>query len=131
MPASCGSYGEFPGAEADIAAAGVAEAVKAEKLVLMTNVPGVLRKDGTLFSVLTAAEIENLFADGTIHCGWQAKLNAALQAVRRGVKSVHVINGRVPGALLLELLTGDGLGTMIRADDVAQSLSDGRHCLAA
>ena len=78
---------------------------------------GVLDKHGTLLTGLTASEIEALFADGTIHGGMLPKIGSALDAVKNGVKSSHVIDGRVEHALLLEVLTNEGVGTMIRADN--------------
>jgi len=89
----------------------------AEKLVLMTNTVGVLDKNGKLLTGLTASEIDRLFADGTIHGGMLPKMGSALDAVKNGVKSSHIIDGRVDHALLLEVLTNEGVGTMIRADD--------------
>jgi acetylglutamate kinase len=76
----------------------------------------VLDKDGKLLTGLTASEIEALFADGTIHGGMLPKIGSALEAVKHGVASSHVIDGRVAHALLLEVLTNEGVGTMIRAD---------------
>ena len=92
------------------------ETLRAEKLVLMTNTTGVLDKNGRLLTGLTANEIEALFADGTIHGGMLPKISGAMEAVRNGVKSSHVIDGRVEHALLLEVLTNEGVGTMIKAD---------------
>ena len=83
----------------------------------MTNTVGVLDKNGTLLTGLTASEIDALFADGTIHGGMLPKIGSALDAVKNGVKSSHIIDGRVEHALLLEVLTNEGVGTMIRADD--------------
>ena len=83
----------------------------------MTNTVGVLDKNGKLLTGLTASEIDGLFADGTIHGGMLPKIGSALDAVRNGVKSSHIIDGRVDHALLLEVLTNEGVGTMIRADD--------------
>ena len=82
----------------------------------MTNTTGVLDKDGKLLTGLTASEIDALFADGTIHGGMLPKIGSALDAVKNGVKSSHIIDGRVEHALLLEVLTNEGVGTMIRAD---------------
>ena len=80
---------------------------------------GVLDKHGTLLTGLTASEIDALFADGTIHGGMLPKIGSALDAVKNGVASSHIIDGRVEHALLLEVLTNQGVGTMIRADPVA------------
>ena len=82
----------------------------------MTNTVGVLDKSGNLLTGLSASEIDALFADGTIHGGMLPKIGSALEAVRNGVASSHIIDGRVEHALLLEVLTNEGVGTMIRAD---------------
>ena len=82
----------------------------------MTNTAGVLDQSGKLLTGLTASEIEALFADGTIHGGMLPKIGSALDAVKNGVRSSHIIDGRVEHALLLEVLTNEGVGTMIKAD---------------
>ena len=87
----------------------------AEKLVLLTNTPGVLDKQGQLLTDLSAREIDDLFADGTISGGMLPKISSALDAARSGVNAVHIIDGRVPHAMLLEILTDQAYGTMIRA----------------
>ena len=114
-PIGVGNEGEAYNINADLVAGKLAETLNAEKLVLMTNTVGVLDKDGTLLTGLTASEIEALFADGTIHGGMLPKIGSALDAVRNGVKSSHIIDGRVEHALLLEVLTNEGVGTMIKA----------------
>ncbi|MHB8495349.1 MAG: acetylglutamate kinase [Casimicrobiaceae bacterium] len=116
-PIGVGDAGEAYNINADLVAGKLAETLKAEKLVLMTNTVGVLDKDDRLLTGLTASEIDALFADGTIHGGMLPKIGSALDAVRNGVKSSHIIDGRVDHALLLEVLTNQGVGTMIRADD--------------
>jgi acetylglutamate kinase len=120
-PIGVGDAGEAYNINADLVAGKLAETLRAEKLVLMTNTTGVLDKHGTLLTGLTASEIDRLFADGTIHGGMLPKIGSALDAVRNGVKSSHIIDGRVEHALLLEVLTNEGVGTMIRADDPAPS----------
>jgi acetylglutamate kinase len=115
-PIGVGEEGEAYNINADLVAGKLAETLKAEKLVLMTNTSGVLDRNGKLLTGLTATEIEALFADGTIHGGMLPKIGSALDAVKNGVKSSHVIDGRVEHALLLEVLTNEGVGTMIRAD---------------
>jgi acetylglutamate kinase len=115
-PIGVGREGEAYNINADLVAGKLAETLRAEKLVLMTNTSGVLDKNGNLLTGLTASGIEALFADGTIHGGMLPKIGSALDAVRNGVASSHVIDGRVPHALLLEVLTNQGVGTMIRAD---------------
>jgi acetylglutamate kinase len=116
-PIGVGGDGEAYNINADLVAGKLAETLLAEKLVLMTNTVGVLDKDGNLLTGLTAREIDALFADGTIHGGMLPKIGSALDAVRNGVASSHIIDGRVEHALLLEVLTNEGVGTMIRADD--------------
>jgi len=115
-PIGVGKEGEAYNINADLVAGKLAETLNAEKLVLMTNTVGVLDKDGTLLTGLTASEIEALFADGTIHGGMLPKIGSALDAIRNGVKSSHIIDGGVEHALLLEVLTNEGVGTMISAD---------------
>jgi len=116
-PIGVGAEGEAYNINADLVAGKLAETLKAEKLVLMTNTVGVLDKHGTLLTGLTSSEIDGLFADGTISGGMLPKIGSALDAVKNGVKSSHIIDGRVEHALLLEVLTNEGVGTMIRADD--------------
>jgi acetylglutamate kinase len=115
-PIGVGTEGEAYNINADLVAGKLAETLKAEKLVLMTNTTGVLDRNGKLLTGLSASEIDALFADGTIHGGMLPKMGSALDAVRNGVKSSHIIDGRVDHALLLEVLTNEGVGTMIRAD---------------
>jgi acetylglutamate kinase len=98
---------------ADVVAGKMAEVLGAEKLLMMTNTPGVLDKDGKLLRQLSAKTIDALFADGTISGGMLPKISSALDAARNGVKSVHIVDGRVPHCLLLEVLTDRGVGTMI------------------
>src|SRR2546426_7072787 len=115
-PIGVGKEGEAYNINADLVAGKLAETLNAEKLVLMTNTSGVLDRNGRLLTGLTATEIEGLFADGTIHGGMLPKIGSALDAVKNGVRSSHIIDGRVEHALLLEVLTNEGVGTMIRAD---------------
>ena len=98
---------------ADVVAGKMAEVLGAEKLLMMTNTPGVLNKDGKLLRELSARTIDALFEDGTISGGMLPKISSALDAARSGVKSVHVVDGRVPHCLLLEILTDRGVGTLI------------------
>jgi acetylglutamate kinase len=114
-PIGSGDEGETYNINADLVAGKIAEILKAEKLVLMTNTPGVLDKAGNLLTGLTAKEIDGLFADGTLSGGMLPKISSALDAARSGVQSVHIIDGRVPNSLLLEILTSEGVGTMIRS----------------
>jgi acetylglutamate kinase len=115
-PIGVGNEGEAYNINADLVAGKLAETLNAEKLVLMTNTTGVLDKHGNLLTGLSASGIEALFADGTIHGGMLPKIGSALDAVKNGVKSSHIIDGRVEHALLLEVLTNEGVGTMISAD---------------
>ena len=115
-PIGVGREGEAYNINADLVAGKLAETLKAEKLVLMTNTVGVLDQNGALLTGLTASEIDRLFADGTIHGGMLPKIASALEAVKNGVRSSHIIDGRVEHALLLEVLTNEGVGTMISAD---------------
>jgi len=114
-PIGSGREGETYNINADLVAGKIAEILKAEKLILMTNTPGVLDKDGHLLTGLSAREIDALFADGTISGGMLPKISSALEAARSGVHSVHIVDGRVPHCLLLEILTNEGVGTMIRS----------------
>ena len=90
--------------------------INAEKLILLTNTPGVLDKEGNLLTGLTAAKVDELIADGTVSGGMIPKIGSALEAVKRGVKSCHIIDGRVEHGLLLEVLTDEGVGTLIMSD---------------
>ncbi len=113
-PIGVGANGESFNINADLVAGKLAEILKAEKLVLLTNTPGVLDKEGKLITGLTAKDVDALFADGTLSGGMLPKISSALDAARSGVKSVHIIDGRVEHALLLEILTDQGVGTLIR-----------------
>lgn len=110
-----GEDGRSYNINADVVAGKMAEVLGAEKLVMLTNTPGVLDKNGNLLRQLSAQTIDELFQDGTISGGMLPKISSALEAARYGVNSVHVIDGRVPHSLLLEILTDKGVGTMIRS----------------
>jgi acetylglutamate kinase len=114
-PIGVGSEGETYNINADVVAGKLAEVLKAEKLVLLTNTPGVLDKDGNLLTGLTPRKIDDLVADGTLSGGMLPKIASALDAARSGVKSVHIIDGRVEHALLLEIMTDQGVGTLIQS----------------
>jgi acetylglutamate kinase len=114
-PIGFGSDGTTYNINADVVAGKIAEILKAEKLVMLTNTPGVLDRDGKLLTGLSARQIDDLFADGTISGGMLPKISSALDAARSGVNSVHIIDGRVDHCLLLEILTDEGVGTMIRS----------------
>jgi acetylglutamate kinase len=113
-PVGFGARGESYNINSDLVAGKVAEILKAEKLVVLTNTPGVLDKKGNLVTGLTARKVDDLFADGTISGGMLPKIGSALEAVKNGVNSCHIIDGRVEHALLLEILTSEGVGTLIR-----------------
>lgn len=114
-PIGIGEDGASYNINADIAAGKIAVALKAERLLLLTNTPGVLNKSGELLTNLTAKGIENLITDGTIQGGMLPKVACALDAAIEGTKSASIIDGRVEHAVLLELLTDQGIGTLISA----------------
>jgi acetylglutamate kinase len=114
-PIGFGEDGLSYNINADVVAGKIAEILKAEKLVMLTNTPGVLDKDGTLLTGLSARQIDELFADGTISGGMLPKISSALEAAKSGVNAVHIIDGRVDHCLLLEILTDQGVGTMIKS----------------
>jgi acetylglutamate kinase len=114
-PIGVGEAGESYNINADVVAGKLAMTLKAEKLVLLTNTSGVLDKEGGLLTGLSAADVQRLIGDGTISGGMLPKVNYALNAVARGVGSCHIIDGRVPHALLLEIFTDQGVGTLIKA----------------
>jgi acetylglutamate kinase len=110
-----GDNNESYNINADVVAAKLSMVLQAEKLVMLTNTSGVLTKSGALLTELTARQIDELFADGTISGGMLPKISGALDAAKSGVNSVHIIDGRVPHAMLLEILTDQAYGTMIRS----------------
>ncbi|UCH17440.1 MAG: acetylglutamate kinase [Burkholderiales bacterium] len=114
-PLGFGEHNENYNINADVVAAKLAEVLRAEKLLLLTNTPGVLDKNGQLLTNLSARQIDELFADGTISGGMLPKIAGALEAARSGVNAVHIIDGRVPHAMLLEILSDQAYGTMIRS----------------
>ena len=115
-PIGVGENGETYNINADVVAGKIAEVLKAEKLALLTNTPGVLDKDGKVVTDVTPAQIDAMVADGTLFGGMLPKIHSALDAARNGVKSVHILDGRVEHALLLEILTSHGFGTMIKSE---------------
>ena len=114
-PIGTGADGTTYNINADLVAGKLAEILRAEKLIVLTNTPGVLDKDGKLLSGLTPRKIDDLVAKGVISGGMLPKIASVLDAARAGVKSCHIIDGRVPHALLLEVLTDTGVGTLIRS----------------
>jgi acetylglutamate kinase len=98
---------------ADLVAGKVAEVLRAEKLILLTNISGLQDKSGEVLTGLSTQEVDDLIADGTIYGGMLPKIQCALDAVHAGVTSAHIIDGRVPNSTLLELFTDEGVGTLI------------------
>ncbi|WP_177418008.1 acetylglutamate kinase [endosymbiont of Lamellibrachia barhami] len=113
-PIGVGKDGRSYNINADLVAGKMAEVLQAEKLILLTNITGLLDKDGGLLTGLNAERVDELIADGTIHGGMLPKIGCALEAVKAGVNSAHIIDGRVAHAVLLELFTDEGVGTLIR-----------------
>ena len=114
-PIGTGADGTTYNINADLVAGKLAEILRAEKLIVLTNTPGVLDKDGRLLTGLTPRKIDDLVAKGVISGGMLPKIGSVLDAARAGVRSCHIIDGRVPHALLLEVLTDEGVGTLIRS----------------
>lgn len=115
-PLASGTEGETYNINADIVAGKIAEVLGAEKLILLTNTPGVLDKNGQLLTGLTSKEIDKLLIEKSIIQGMIPKINSAVQASKNGVNSVHIIDGRIKNSLLLEVLTDLGVGTMIKSN---------------
>jgi len=113
-PIGTGEDGMSYNINADLVAGKMAETLKAEKLILLTNTEGLLDKDGKLLTGLTSQRVDELIEDGTIHGGMLPKIASALDAVRSGVNSSHIIDGRVEHAVMLEIFTDEGVGTLIR-----------------
>jgi acetylglutamate kinase len=113
-PIGIGADGHSYNINADLVAGKMAEVLRAEKLILLTNTRGLLDKQGNLLTGLTLEKVDALVADGTITGGMLPKIACALDAVKAGVNSAHIIDGRVPHAVLVELFTDEGIGTLIR-----------------
>ncbi|HHJ17814.1 MAG TPA: acetylglutamate kinase [Gammaproteobacteria bacterium] len=113
-PIGVGDDGHSYNINADLVAGRVAEVLGAEKLILLTNTTGLLDKQGKLLTGLSSSEVDGLIRDGTIHGGMLPKIQCALSAVKSGVRSAHIIDGRVEHAVLVELFTDEGVGTLIR-----------------
>lgn len=131
MPIGVDKDGAAYHINSDHLAGQIARAMKAEKLVLMTNIDGVHGRNGELAYVLTATEGAALLRDDVVQGGMRPRLTAALQAVSEGVRSVHIIDGGVPSALLLEVLTAEGVGTAVRSDAGPHFFEDSRAYLLA
>lgn len=112
-PIGVGPEGASYNINADLVAGKVAEVMQAEKLIMLTNIAGLLDKQGKLLTGLDTDEVERLMADGTISGGMLPKMDSIIDAVRAGVKRAHIIDGRIPHAVLLELFTDSGIGTLI------------------
>lgn len=112
-PIGVGENGESFNINADLVAGKVAEVLQAEKLMLLTNVSGLQNKDGEVLTGLSTQQVDGLIADGTIYGGMLPKIQCAQDAVKGGVKSSHIVDGRVPHAVLLEVFTDEGIGTLI------------------
>ncbi len=113
-PIGVGQDGQSYNINADLVAGKIAEVLHAEKLLLLTDTTGVLDKQGALLTGLDARRVQGLIDDGTIHGGMLPKIACALDAVRAGVKAAHIIDGRIQHAVLVELFTDAGIGTLIR-----------------
>jgi acetylglutamate kinase len=112
-PIGVGDDGHSYNINADLVAGKVAEILKAEKLLLLTNTAGILDKESNLLTGLSISDIDNLIADGTIAGGMIPKTRCATDALKGGVSSIHIIDGRVEHAILLELFTDQGVGTLL------------------
>lgn len=115
-PIGVGDDGASYNINADIVAGKLAEALQAEKLMLLTNIAGLMNKQGEVLTGLSAAQVDALIEDGTIHGGMLPKIRCALEAVNNGVHSAHIIDGRVAHATLLEVFSDVGVGTLITND---------------
>jgi acetylglutamate kinase len=113
-PIGVGDDGRSYNINADLVAGRMAEVLEAEKLILLTNTPGLLDKQGNLLTGLCTGDIHSLIADGTIHGGMLPKINCALSAVSSGIGAAHIIDGRVEHSVLVELFTDEGVGTLIQ-----------------
>lgn len=114
-PIGVGEDGQSYNINADLVAGKLAEVMRAEKLIMLTNAPGLMAADGRVLTGLTATEVDALIKDGTIQGGMLPKIGAVMDAVKAGVRSAHIIDGRVEHAVLLEVFTDQGVGTLIQA----------------
>ena len=130
MPIGVGADGTTYHINSDLLSGQLARALEAEKLILMTNVAGVQDRNGQVVPILKAADAEAMLREGVVHGGMEPRVTAALRAVREGVRSVHIIDGSVPSALLLEVLTAEGVGTALRADASPDFFADSRSYFA-
>ncbi len=114
-PIGVGSDGHSYNINADLVAGRMAEVLNAEKLILLTNTAGLLDRDGELLTGLRVADVQGLIEDGTVHGGMLPKMGCVISALNSGVKAAHIIDGRVPHAVLVELFTDEGVGTLVSA----------------
>ena len=131
IPIGVGADGTTYHINSDLLSGQLARALEAEKLILMTNVAGVKGRNGHVVPILKAADAEALVREGVVHGGMEPRVTAALRAVREGVRSVHIIDGSVPSALLLEVLTAEGVGTALRSDTDPDFFADSQSYLMA
>jgi acetylglutamate kinase len=117
-PIGVDEKGQSYNINADLVAGKIAEVTKAEKLMLLTNVPGLQNKEGQVMTGLTTAQIEDFIADGTISGGMLPKIQCALAAVQGGVRASHIVDGRVAHAVLLEIFSNTGVGTLITSGEI-------------
>jgi len=118
-PVAGGTDGKTYNINADLVAGKIAEVLHAEKLILLTNVEGLLDRDNKVLTGLSTRQVDELIADGTIQGGMLPKIQCALDAVKQGVSSAHIIDGRVPHAALLEIFSDEGIGTLISNKSLA------------
>ena len=118
-PVAGGTDGKTYNINADLVAGKIAEVLHAEKLILLTNVEGLLDRDDKVLTGLSTRQVDELIADGTIQGGMLPKIQCALDAVKQGVSSAHIIDGRVPHAALLEIFSDEGIGTLISNKSLA------------
>jgi acetylglutamate kinase len=112
-PIGTDRHGNTYNINADTVAGEIAKVLGAEKLMLLTNIAGVMDKSGAVVTGLSTAQVDEMIADGTIYGGMLPKIECALDAVNHGVRSAHIIDGRVEHAVLLEIFTNTGVGTLI------------------
>jgi acetylglutamate kinase len=112
-PIGVGEDGQSYNINADLVAGKLAEVLQAEKLIMLTNTPGILDKDDNVLTGLSAEQVNSLIEDGTVYGGMLPKVRCALEAVQNGVKAVHIIDGRIEHSVLLELFTDKGIGTLL------------------
>jgi len=129
MPIGVAGDGTAYHLNSDALAGRIARELRAEKLILMTNAAGINNEDGRVASILTAAETDALVRRGIVEPALRPRVHAALDAVREGVRSVHIVDGGVPSALLLEVLTAEGVGTAVRSDGGPHFFEDSRSYL--